>query len=357
MLSKWRRRVPVHKWVKDAPEGRGRRRAGALVLLSALVAAGSCTAAGNTASEGALAVRAKPVTLLENDRERTTAGQLRWLAGFTLSADNDRFGGLSGLLIAPDGTQMTAVSDAGTRFTLTLEHDARGVLTGVGAARLEPLLDLEGRVPETKGEADAESLAPAPGGGVVVAFEQRHRLWLYRGTGPEPIPRPLPEPIRTSPWMARLPHNRGIEALARLGDGRLLAIAEACRDGEAPAWLRRTDGIWARLAYRCRDRYRPTGATRLPGGGILVLERYFSPLGGLAARLRVIDDADARHGATLDGRLIAELVPPLTVDNMEGVAARRGPDGATLVYLVSDDNFNGLQRTLLLQFRFADRPR
>jgi hypothetical protein len=36
---------------------------------------------------------------------------------------------------------------------------------------------------------------------------------------------------------------------------------------------------------------------------------------------------------------------------MEGVSARRGPNGETLVYVVSDDNFNApLQRTLLMMF-------
>ncbi|MBT3627577.1 MAG: esterase-like activity of phytase family protein, partial [Rhodospirillaceae bacterium] len=42
--------------------------------------------------------------------------------------------------------------------------------------------------------------------------------------------------------------------------------------------------------------------------------------------------------------------PPLTVDNMEGIAVRRDGAGHTLVYLVSDDNFSVLQRTLLLMF-------
>jgi len=39
---------------------------------------------------------------------------------------------------------------------------------------------------------------------------------------------------------------------------------------------------------------------------------------------------------------------------MEGVAARRGPDGETLVYLISDDNFHILQRTLLLMFALEE---
>ena len=33
-----------------------------------------------------------------------------------------------------------------------------------------------------------------------------------------------------------------------------------------------------------------------------------------------------------------------------GIAARRNGAGETLVYMVSDNNFNGVQRTLLLMF-------
>ena len=34
--------------------------------------------------------------------------------------------------------------------------------------------------------------------------------------------------------------------------------------------------------------------------------------------------------------------------------ARRGPDGETLIYLLSDDNFSALQDTLLLLFALEE---
>ena len=42
------------------------------------------------------------------------------------------------------------------------------------------------------------------------------------------------------------------------------------------------------------------------------------------------------------------------IDNMEGVAVHRNGDGATILTLISDDNFSFFQRTLLLQFALAD---
>jgi hypothetical protein len=44
----------------------------------------------------------------------------------------------------------------------------------------------------------------------------------------------------------------------------------------------------------------------------------------------------------------------LTFDNMEGIDARRSEGGESLVYLLSDDNYSFLQRTLLLMFRMGD---
>jgi len=38
------------------------------------------------------------------------------------------------------------------------------------------------------------------------------------------------------------------------------------------------------------------------------------------------------------------------LDNMEGIATRKGENGETLIYLISDDNFSSFQRTILLMF-------
>jgi hypothetical protein len=40
----------------------------------------------------------------------------------------------------------------------------------------------------------------------------------------------------------------------------------------------------------------------------------------------------------------------LNIDNMEAVAVHRRVSGETVVTIMSDDNFSGLQRTLIMQF-------
>jgi hypothetical protein len=48
------------------------------------------------------------------------------------------------------------------------------------------------------------------------------------------------------------------------------------------------------------------------------------------------------------------LSSPLVADNFEGIAVRRSKPDETLIYIVSDDNFHALQRTLLLMFSLAE---
>ena len=63
-----------------------------------------------------------------------------------------------------------------------------------------------------------------------------------------------------------------------------------------------------------------------------------------------MEAADLQPGATARPRELARLASPMVVDNLEGISATKGPRGETLVWLISDDNFNPLQRNLLLLF-------
>lgn len=295
-----------------------------------------------------LPLSAKRVFLNPEARDQLTVGALAWRGGLQLSSDDRRFGGLSGLLVAPDGRRFTAVSDGGHWITAGLDYDGAGWLAGVGDGRIARLIGPDGRPLGSKHHHDAESLAALADGSLLVGFEQRHRVLRYPA-GASPLTRAPVELPRPS-LLADAPTNSGLEALVALDGGRVLAITEGLkRDDGLAAFL--IDGRrWSTLGYRAPRGFRPTGATRLPDGRILVLERRFTLIGGVACRLALLDPADVRPGRLLSGREIAVLRPPLTVDNMEGVAARRGPAGETLIYLLSDDNFNGLQRTLLLMF-------
>jgi hypothetical protein len=98
------------------------------------------------------------------------------------------------------------------------------------------------------------------------------------------------------------------------------------------------------------DNFVPTGADRL-GQEIYAVERRFALVdGGFVARVLVFDAAQVGAGARVQGRELARLAWPALQENFEGIAVRPGADGRVLLYLISDDNFLPIQRTLLLQF-------
>jgi hypothetical protein len=109
-----------------------------------------------------------------------------------------------------------------------------------------------------------------------------------------------------------------------------------------------------RLGYRPPGEHRITDAALLPDGRLIVLNRSFSLVEGVSVIVTLVDlGGDLSPGRILEGRQIARIDPPLTIDNMEALAiGERG--GRTIVWMASDDNFNPLQRTLLLEFELQD---
>ena len=288
---------------------------------------------------------------LDEERpERRRVGALDWCGGLALRATDRAFGGLSGLDVAADGRTLLAVTDRGAWVHARLVHGPDGEMRGIQGARIGDLPALPGVAGRWK--ADAEAMAPVPGG-IVVAFEGTNRLVEYR-LDPSGAPTAGARGLATPRGFDALDGNGGIEGLARLADGRLLAIAEGESDktSHAEAWIgwRRA---WTARRFETGGRFRPTGAARGPDGRIFVLERRFSWLGGLASRIKVVDASafDGDADAPVRGRTLAVVEPPLPSENFEGIAARRDARGRTVLYLVSDDNFNALQRNLILCFR------
>ena len=315
----------------------GRR---AVVMLSMLA---GLAPAGQAAAEP-IAVEVRAVPLDAAAPERTTLGPLRYKGGIEIRSADRRFGGLSGLAVSADGNRFTAVADVGFWFTGRLVYDAAGALIGVADTRIEPLLDAAGRPLTGRGRTDAEAIASDGTGGFIVAFEQRHRLMRF--TRPDARGQLIPPP----PGVEAAPANAGLEALTRLADGRLLAITEDLRTDDGAAvkgWV--GPAPWQPLSLRTSEGFVPTSLAGLPGGAVLVERRF--PF--LAVRLRSLAAADIRSGALLDPPEIARFTGSLAYDNFEAVATRADA-GETLLYLLSDDNQNPFQRTLLLYFALTE---
>jgi hypothetical protein len=326
------------------------------VALAAAVAFSSMARAPN--ADAGLALEVTPVPFDASDPARSAVGPLRYLGGLRLSSADPRFGGLSDLRVSPDGALLFAVSDCGRGFTASLAYDASGRLTGLADARLTDLASPAGG-PAGMGEGDAESLVL--GDGLEVGFEGRARVQSYAAVpafgGPA-------RPVSSPADLGSCGRNGGLEAMAETADGRRLLVCETrqAASSTVPAWVGQGQEWTPReypLAFEggwAGEPFRPTGAALLPDGDLIVVERRFPPIG---ARLVRLSRSSIEGTGPLSPREIARIEQPLTLDNFEGIEARRDASGRTLVYLLSDDNGcaktpgatrSGLQRTLLLLF-------
>lgn len=298
---------------------------------------------------GPVAVTATPVPLDADDPARDRVGRLRYLGGVAIRSSDSRFGGISGLR-STGPHELLGVTDGGYWVSLRLREQG-GRLMGVESAAMDIIRGPHREPLKGKAHADAEALEYGPDG-ASVAFERGHRIWHYRTLdGPA-----RSETFPDEPWLAALPPNEGVEAMAKIG-GSWLYVAEARQsDDRHEGVLLAPGGINRRLArvkVEVPAPYNPTDAHALGDGQVLILARRFSPLAGVGAAL-LLADVDTSKLTLGKSAVLAELAPPLVVDNMEGLAVRR-EGGRTFIYMASDDNFSPLQRTLILKFELMPR--
>ncbi len=77
-------------------------------------------------------------------------------------------------------------------------------------------------------------------------------------------------------------------------------------------------------------------------------------LAGVGMQMRLIRRDDIAAGEIVDGEILIDVGQRYSIDNMEGLAVRQDKNGDLMIYMISDDNFNLLQRTLLLMFRLKN---
>ncbi|MEN5115264.1 esterase-like activity of phytase family protein [Brevundimonas diminuta] len=262
------------------------------------------------------------------------ADGVRYAGGVQLiAAPASSLHGLSDLKLTGDDG-FVAVSDSGDLVRGRLELDADGKLSGLHDLRVRRLTTADGEPIIDKVAGDAEGLALTEEGEVLISFEREHRIWSY---GPLDGLHARPE-ARAHPG-ADFPPNEGMEGLAAAADGWRVG-------GEG-------GGVWDCSPKGCRtmveptppaDSWRLTGLERDPGGdGWFAVQRSWRPPFDVRARVRRMD-ADGTLGPVL-----VELKLPGLTDNFEGIAAEAKGEGVRL-YILSDDNANPAQKTLMLAF-------
>lgn len=311
-----------------------------------------------------VAMRTRAVPLDSTDQARAHVGHLVYMGGIELKAGDHRFGGLSDMLWEPECGRLLAISDTGLWIILEPFED-NGRLVGIGRAYMAPILDSDGKAPARKRDGDAEGLMRQPDGTLHVWFEQDHRAQRYAGVSacrPETLATVADAEVLRLAEMADWPANGGAEAVLARGDHFIvLSEAQPVEKGRDSLIVTHPDGEGepkvGRFVYMHPDDHSPTALAernpREPDSPLLVLHRHFSLLRGVSAIL-----GEARIDGTaaqVEPRILARLSAPLVRDNMEAIAVRTEGD-RRFVYLASDDNFNPMQKTLLLKFELLVEP-
>jgi hypothetical protein len=287
-------------------------------------------------------------------------GKLDWRGGLRLSSTSRYFGGFSGLAMLDGGAALFSVSDAGFWLTADLAH-ADGRLSGMTEARVGPIQALKGKRLERRRDRDAEAIGLVATKGreaqLLIGFENNARIGQFdlgaRGLSPPKTYLNLPKALRA------LRGNTGIEAVAAIQTGPLAGHYVAF--GERAA-----DAAGLRLGWAFSNRgdrtirlvpdgnYDIADIAAMPDGGLLVLERRFRWSEGINIRIRRLSPRELAGGKPMQGETLLEAGSGTVLDNMEGLAVHRSAAGETVLTLISDDNFNFFQSTVLLQFTLVE---
>lgn len=287
-----------------------------------------------------VSVAPTPVPINDANLE-TGTGQLVYAGGVHITSEFNRLHGLSDIKFE-DSETFWSISDEGLLVRGRVQLNASGRLVGVEGVQVRPLVDPDNQPLIPKYLADAEGLALMPNGELLVSFERDHRVWRYDREGRWLGERVIPDFPFTE--------NEGMEAIAAGDDGEI--------------WLAGEDGgHWRCAPAACRE-WEPIPATRPTDADLRVVSMDADPSDdALFVLSRAFDSTRNANTIRIERRrapgmnpvyfpwsTLATFTAPATVDNFEGIAAVRRPDGGLRLYILSDDNFNANQRTLLLAF-------
>jgi len=282
-----------------------------------------------------ITIDAKPIDVFyPSVGDQRRFGTLDFIGGLELKSSYSHFGGLSAIRVEADGEHFVSLSDKGHWLTGRIVYE-RGRPAGIADAVMAPMLGPDGRTLASRGWYDTESLAEQDGF-LYVGIERANRIvrFDFAKFGVLAHAEVVPVPLGIS----KLPNNKGLEAL-------IFAPRDSKLAGALVAFSER--------GLERRDEFDISDCALLPSGDVLLLERRFTWLTGIAMRLRRIALADIVPGALVDGPDLLFADMGYQIDNMEGLSIHAAADGSTILTMVSDDNFSILQRTILLQFKLT----
>ncbi len=279
---------------------------------------------------------------------------IEYEAGYHLTSDDPRLGGISGIDTLASG-DLLAVTDQGD--FLWVGMDEFDNIQPVSLL-ISPMKSSNGQVFDSKQEADAEGLT-VDNGLALVSFEQTHRVEAFdlETCGGNARASRVFDLDKKRHNVEKISMNGGMEALTLTADGGLILGVETLKNDSAQISISpESDFADFKHLLNAGGKKKMTGADYLAlddaHGELYSLHRHYSPLSGTQISLLqtpVTQDSSGEYQLGASKELVS-LKPPGITDNFEGIAVRREDDGQIRLFIVSDDNFSPKQRSLLLIF-------
>ncbi len=315
----------------------------------------------SVAADALPAVNAKPVEFSDNLHNGDRIGRIRILGLLQLpsfTVNNLRFAEFSDLAWDDDNGILYAESDQGGLFWLRPVF-TNANLTDVKLIKALPLRELGSGKPVRWTRTDAEGMDIVNGRNgrkndaqLVISFEREQRIMRYRTDGTAISQYVLPKPLDDIKNFHGA--NKALEAVCIDPDRGILTAPEQPLRNERPGYTRIFDLKGKSWYYPVTKNSGIVAMECLGHGDILVLERdYLSFIIHTVITLKKIHlPADLADGATLPAETLVQLDERngLRLDNFEGLTHHRGQR----YFMISDNNDNFLQRTLLLYFEIVD---
>ena len=304
--------------------------------------------------------RATPISLADQVSVGDVYAGIRLLGALRLANTriNDlRLCGLSGLAWDEDEGLLYAISDIGGLFHLRPEFDAQGYLTGIQPVAAYPLRDALDR-PVRAPYDDSEGLALRNGDNripgdseLLVSFEVKPRIVRYSPGGQWKGEERLPTLLRD---LRNYPNNnQALEAITLDPRWGVLVGTEAPLKNDPAGQIRifRLDGGFWRYPLGNAPGSALVAMEALPEGDLLTLERAFvAPLRPLIISLRrtLLSAPSGDAPLSVTDVAVFDSGQGWLMDNFEGLTHYRD----RRFFMVSDDNCNAWQSTLLVHFKW-----
>ena len=302
-------------------------------------------------------ISSKPINSFEGAKFGEKTDGLIWRGGLVLTSDVEEFGGLSGITFTGFNNQVAIVSDIGNFFSGEIIYDKKGAPLSFDNFSISAIKNSKGNNLPRKFAKDAEAIDLILRNGLPVAvrvgFENLTRVADFKLTNGAPMG--AAKEVAIPDALSNERTNGSLEALCIAPKsspvaGSTLLITERMRDGKNIAAFMLGNKDKGSFAIKKTLGMNPTDCAFLENGDLLILERGTSFL-SFTMQLRLIDANDVQPNAILKGKSILNAAGS-EIDNMEGLAVHKDASGNERITIISDDNFNKWEKTLLLQFSF-----